>query len=288
MTDGPAISAATRPYAVLGHPVAHSLAPIMHNAAFGAMGLDAVFLAFEVTVDNLMATLACLRAIGFGGVTLATPLKEAAREEMALLDESARRAGEVNCVRFDDEGMRGYCTEGPGLLRALEEAGLPSLEGRVVSVIGSGGMAQSAAIACAIAGAADVVIVGRNAERCAELAVLVDGAGPGSARAVTDPAAQPGALRDSDLVLHCTPVGLSASDRPLYGPDAFRAGQWLLDMIYHVPETPLMAVARTAGATAVNGLAVRLHQGALCLEIWTQKPAPLEAMRAALHKVVYR
>lgn len=281
------IGSQTVPYAVLGHPVSHSLSPVMQNAAFEAMGLDAVYLAFDVTTESLMATLASLRQLGFGGVNLTIPLKEAAREELQLLHESARRAGAVNCVAFTAEGMRGYNTDGDGLLRALAELGVESLHKQSVAVLGSGGAARGVAIACAHAGAARLAVVARNEKRAQRLAEDLRGVGAGTeAVAVVEAAAQAAAVRAADLVVQCTPVGLRAGEPPLFGAEAFRDGQVLIDTIYVVPETPLMAAARQSGARVANGLGMLLHQGALSLEIWTGASAPVEAMRAALRKAV--
>ncbi len=287
MTSPRKIGPQTVPYAVLGHPVAHSLSPAMHNAAFEAMGLDAVYLAFDVTADRLMATLTSLRELGFGGVNLTLPLKETAREEMQLLHESARRAGAVNCVAFTPEGVRGYNTDGDGFLRALAELGMDSLRGRSVAVLGSGGAARGVAIACAHAGAAQIAIVARNAKRAERLTADLHATGSSvETRAVLEAAAQEQEVRAADLVVQCTPVGLRPGEPPLFEADAFREGQWVVDTIYVVPETPLMKAARQGGARVANGLGMLLHQGALSLEIWTGAEAPVEAMRTALEEAM--
>ena len=277
----------TRPYAVLGHPIAHTLSPRLHNAAFAALGLDAIYLAFDVAPTDLLGVLGAMCRMGFGGVNLTVPLKEVAFRGLAELDESARRAGAVNTVRLGPGGMRGHNTDGYGFLRALEEAFGTTPAGQSVVVLGAGGSARTLAGVCAAAGARSITIVARNREKAEALAGGLRAAVPGIAVSVAgDADSQPGAVRAGDLVIQATPVGLRETDPPLFGADAFRRGQRLYDLVYTFPETATMAAARVAGAEAANGLGMLLHQGARAFEILTGLAAPLEAMREALEKAV--
>ena len=283
------IDARTQLYAVLGHPVGHSLSPPMHNAAFAALGLNAAYLAFDVAPARLPALLPALAELGFAGLNLTVPLKESACQILPDLDESAARMRSVNTVRIAGGRMRGYSTDGAGFLQALQAEFGITVRGRRVFLLGCGGAGRAVAIACAMAGAAELCLANRDGRRAECLAAELAGlAGAPRARlAPSQPAAWRDACRGAEIVIQATSVGLRPDDQALLGPDAFRAGQWFYDLIYHVPATVTMRAAAAGGARTANGLGMLLYQGALALEIWTGRPAPVAQMRRALQQAVY-
>ncbi len=283
------IDARTKLYAVLGHPVSHSLSPPMQNAAFAALGINAAYLAFDVAPDRLPALLPALAELGFAGLNLTVPLKEPALQCLSDLDESAARMRSVNTVRMDGHAMRGYSTDGAGFLAALRAEFSLEVRGRSMCLLGCGGAGRAVAIACALAGAAEIRLANRSAGRAERLAAEIAGLpdAPRVSLAPAQPAAWREACRQAEIVVQATSVGLRPGDPPLVGADAFQAGQWFYDLIYHVPETATMRAAATAGARAANGLGMLLYQGALALEIWTGRPAPVAPMRRALQQAVY-
>lgn len=283
------ISGHTRPFAVLGHPIGHTLSPVMHNAAFEALGWDALYLAFDVKPERLMAVLPAMRSMGFGGVNLTIPHKEVAFRGLSRLDDSARLLGAVNTVKFAEDGeLVGHNTDGAGFLRALDEAFGRTVKGDSVLVLGSGGAGRAVALTAAREGARRLVLADLDESRCDRVATEIRGLFPAVEVAVAGAAAaQVEAARQADLVVQATPVGMKADDRSLLGPEAFRAGQRAFDLIYHVSQTVFMEAARQGGAEAVNGLGMLLHQGAKAFHIWTGVQPPLEAMRRALEQAVY-
>ena len=283
------ISGHTRPYAVLGHPIGHTLSPVMHNAALAALGLDAIYLAFDVAPENLLRVLPAMAEMGFGGVNLTVPLKEVAFRGLPALDESARRLGAVNTVEFTAAGLKGHNTDGDGFLRAVDEAFQFRVRGRSVFVLGCGGAGRAVAITCAAKGAARLVLADVDSGRCRNVAAEIAALAPQADVRVADPRPEtwPVAAREADLVVQATPIGMQAgADAPL-PPAAFRAGQSAFDLVYTFPETVFMRAARAGGAQAANGLGMLLHQGARALTLWTGREAPVEVMRAALAKAVY-
>lgn len=277
------IGSKTKFFAVLGHPIGHTFSPAMHNAAFAALQLDALYGAFDVAPESLMGVLPAMQAMGLGGVNLTVPLKEVAFRGLAHLDASARRLGAVNTIEFTAAGIVGHNTDGYGFLRAHAEAFGGSPQGARVFVLGAGGAGRAVALMCGEAGALSVTLGDVDLDRCQRVAAEIRGAFPGCAvQVVADAAGWPGAVRAADLVVQATPVGMKAGDTALLPPDAFRAGQRLLDLIYWFPTTVHMAVAQAGGATVANGLGMLLHQGARAFEIWTRQAAPVAAMRAAL------
>ncbi len=280
----------TEPYAVLGHPIGHTLSPAMHNASFAALGLDAVYLAFDVAPDRLLSVLPAMAEMGFRGINLTVPLKETAFAGLEDLDASARRFRAVNTVQIRDGRLIGHNTDGAGFLMALEEAFGRGPHGAKVFVLGCGGAGRAVALTCAGAGIEELVLTDLDEPRAGRVADEVRAVAPGLPVRVVPPvpASWEYGARAADLVVQCTPVGMKPTDAPLLGPAAFRSGTMAFDLVYMYPETPFMKAARTAGAQAANGLGMLLHQGARAFTIWTGSTADLGAMRQALEAAVYR
>ena len=284
------ISGHTKPFAVLGHPIGHTLSPVMHNAAFEHLGMDAIYLAFDSPPETLLSSLCALADLGFGGVNLTVPLKEIAFKGLADLDDSARALGAVNTVQFLPAGARGYNTDGQGFLAAVREAFAAGVAGKSVFVLGSGGAGRAVAIACAREGAQRIRLADLDAHRPAQVAKEIQAMAPHVAAetVAANPAAWAEASRQSELVVQATPVGMREGDAPaLLDGSAFRAGQLVFDLVYTAPETGFMKQARAGGARAANGLGMLLHQGAAAFSIWTGREAPLGVMRTALEAAVY-
>ena len=283
------ITPKTKPFAVLGHPIAHSLSPVMHNAAFESVGMDAVYLAFDVHPDKLMKSLSVMADLGFAGMNLTVPLKEVAFKGLTELDDSARRLGSVNTVKITSCGMEGYSTDGKGFLRGVKEAFDLSVDGLSIFVLGCGGAGRAVAISCAMAGAGRLLISDIDTSRVQKLEAEIHGL-PANTQVDTvapEKTLWTNASRETDLMIHATPVGLNKEDAPLLGPDAFRQGQCVYDLIYMSPETALMNAAQERGARVSNGLGMLLFQGVLSFSIWTGREAPVEVMRRVLQKAVY-
>jgi shikimate dehydrogenase len=285
-----AISGHTTPFAVLGHPIGHTLSPVMHNASIKALGMDAVYLAFDVAPERLMGQIGFFRELGFGGLNLTVPLKERAFEGLqaiGALDESARIAGAVNTVQFTDAGPVGHTTDGTGFLRALQEAFGRTVRGDTVFFLGCGGAGRTAALAAAREGARRLLLSDLDAVRVEKLQEDLAALAP-ETETETVPANETAAYcRTADLVVQASPVGMKPDDPELLPAEAFREGQRVLDLIYMHPETALMRTARRAGAEVANGLGMLLHQGARSFEIWTGREPDTAAMRAALETAVY-
>ena len=283
------LSGHTQPFAVLGHPIGHTLSPVMHNVALQALEMDAIYLAFDVAPERLMTTLPAMADMGFRGVNLTVPLKEVAFRGIDDLADTASLLGAVNTVEFTANGLRGHNTDGVGFLRAVDEAFGCDVTGRSVMMLGCGGAGRAVALTCARQGAGRMVLTDLDAARVAQLAEELHGVDASLAIECVEasPAAWREAARTSELLVQATPVGMKPTDEPLLGAGAFRAGQMLLDLVYMYPETGLMTVAREAGAQVANGLGMLLHQGVRSFEIWTGTTPPVDCMREALEGRVY-
>jgi shikimate dehydrogenase len=279
---GPWPAATTRVVGIIGDPVRHSLSPALHNAAFAALDLDWVYLAFPVAEGEVEVALDGMRALGLEGLSVTMPHKQAVAAKVDRLSPAARRLGAVNTVVRRGRELVGETTDGDGFILALanDEGWDPA--GRRCAVLGTGGGARAVVLALAEAGAAEVAVIGRRPE-AVEAAVSL--AGPAGVAGTIERVAT------ADLVVNATPVGMAglvgldgrlSSDLPfeLTG-DRLAAGQVVVDLIYTPRSTPLLSEARARGALAVNGLGMLIHQAALQFRLWTGEEPPLEAMSAA-------
>lgn len=264
--------------AVLGFPVAHSRSPAMQNAALAALGLDDwSYEAIEVAPADFAAKVTEMAA-GFAGANVTIPHKEAALALAAVPSEAAREIGAANTLTFGPPALDGPDAEGGivadntdagGLLAAL---GTTPLDARAL-VLGAGGAAR-AAVWALVGEGARVEVWNRTASRAEGLCAELGG------KPVRAPE-----QASYDLIVNTTAVGLGGEDPfeelPLAAA-GFAAGQLVVDMVYGEGAGPLLGAAEQAGATVIDGLEILVRQGALSLEIWTGREAPLDVMRAAI------
>lgn len=283
------IGGATRVVGVIGWPVQHSCSPQMQNAALAELGLDWVYVALPVAPEAVPAAVEGVRALGMPGINVTIPHKQAVAELMDELDESARVLAAANTVCRMDDRLVGYNTDGPGLVRSLEEAG-EAVAGRRVALFGAGGSARAVAWALADAGVASLNIINRTPEKAVAVAALVNEA-TGREVAAPHPLSDAGnrdLVAASDIVIDTTDVGMypNASVPPIVPPEWLRAGQTVCDITYNPRETVLLRAAQERGARTVDGLGMLVHQGAIALELWTGREAPVGTMRRALEEAL--
>jgi shikimate dehydrogenase len=285
-------SEATRVFLLLGHPVSHSLSPRFQAAAFGALGLDAVYLACDVPPAALPAAMAALRdaaATGvLGGANVTIPHKTTVPAFLDDVDRQARVAGACNTIVVAPSApaprLLGHNTDVDGLLAVLEaEAVRPA--GRPAVILGSGGMARAAVVAAARAGAAELRVLSRAAAKGQTMLAAVAAGmieAPPRWRCASLDAVPPGFLDDAALLVQATSLGLGAGDpAPLVLRGAPR-DLFVLETIYNPAETVFLRVARRAGLRAVNGLGLLVSQGAASLQLWCAREPPLRVMRRSV------
>lgn len=271
-------SGATRVAAVIGSPVRHSLSPVLHNAAFAAAGLDWVYVAFEVSDGEVPQALAGAVALGLGGLSVTMPHKEAVARCCDRLSDDAAALGAVNCVVPVDGLLVGHNTDGAGFVSALAVDGVDPA-GLRCAVLGAGGAGRAVALALVRAGAAEVAIVNRSADRGRRAVDLL-----GERGRLVDVADAAVTVASAELVVNATPVGMGQPRPDDLPVDAglLHAGQVVVDLIYEPTETPLLAAARAQGAVGYNGLPMLVHQAAVAFQLWTGLDAPVAAMAAAI------
>jgi shikimate dehydrogenase len=283
-----AISGRTRLTAIFGDPVEHSLSPAMHNAAYAALGIDRAYVACHVKAEHLAAAIGAIPALGIAGVNLTVPHKEAAVGRMAQLSGEAQMLGAVNCVINREGELYGDNTDARGLETDLRESGI-ALEGQLVIIVGAGGAAASAVLACTRLRADKILLCNRTIERAAKLTHRLSLAGAGGRTGTSeigagglDLLAQPAIVGDAALVINATPMGLKTGGFAEFAYDGTRAECIFYDMVYARDPTPFMTPALACGRRALDGAGMLVHQGALAFELFNNLAAPTAVMRMAL------
>ncbi len=279
------ISGKTKLFGIVGYPVGHSLSPAMHNKAFELLQLDHCYLPLPLEPPDLPKGVAGLRALGFAGFNVTIPHKEAVLQFLDEVDPEAAGMGAVNTVLNRDGRLIGFNTDGRGFLRSVSELWDFTPAGRNIVILGAGGAARAIAAALAAAGAQSVTIANRNPERAKKLAQALGDRFPCRFSGVGLEVRELDlALEQSSLVVNTTPVGMypQVDSEPPINPARLFTHNFVCDTIFNPWETRLLREAKSKGCTTANGLGMLLHQGTLAFELWTGKPAPVEAMREAL------
>jgi shikimate dehydrogenase len=277
------ISARTRVFGLVGHPVRQSLSPAMYNELFRQYGLDAVYAAFDVHPDRAERVAEAMRTLDLVGVNLTVPFKERVVPHLDRVTLAAEEAGSVNVVTQVEGTLTGYNTDGEGLVRSLEEAGDVSFSGLKAVVLGAGGTGRAVMAALADRGAEAVALLNRTVERAE---VAVQALAPRcswstlSAGALTA-AAFAQYAEGAGLVVNCTAGGAVDLVTGL-DPARLAAGATWVDVNYWMADPPQQARCAELGIRFHTGHAMLIHQGALSFELFTGHPVTAEDIRAFL------
>jgi shikimate dehydrogenase len=275
------ISATTRVAAVIGDPVRHSLSPRLHNAAYAALGLDWVLVAFEVADGHAAAAIDAARALDLVGYAVTMPHKTAIAALCDDLSPDAAALRSVNTVTVLADGrIAGDSTDGAGFLRSLADAGVDPA-GRTVLLLGAGGAARAVARSLGGAGA-KVLVAARKPEAATAAAALAGGT-------AVDWGERDAVAATATIIVNATPLGMGplgtgagAAGRLPFDEGVFGPGHAVVDLVYHPIDTPLLRAAAARGAVTVSGLGMLVHQAALQVERWSGQPAPLAEMQTAV------
>jgi shikimate dehydrogenase len=270
------ISAKTRLLAILGDPVAHSISPLMHNAACRALGLDAVYVALRVSAASLAAVLDMQRTTGGAG-NVTVPHKEAVERSVTRKTELCARVGACNTFWTEDGALVGDNTDVAGVAAALSQLGVPAKGGRWL-LVGTGGSARAVAMVAEARGAS-VWVRSRNADRAREFVAWA------SERDVNAEVAR--APVEIDVVINATPLGLAGHDPLPVDVNHMPGAQHALDLVYAPGETRWVHTLRERGITAMDGREMLVRQGAAAFErFFPGSAAPVEVMRAAVRRAL--
>ena len=268
---------------VFGYPVDENPTVVMMEAAFAALGLPWRYLNLKVPPAALADAVKGLRAMNFRGINLTIPHK---CDILALLDEvadDARIMGAVNTVYANDGRLLGANTDGKGFLRALRDDGGITPAGKRFIVLGAGGAARAMTVELSLAGAGEIVIVNRDAQRGQDLvALLREKTG---VQATYQPWSAPVVVpATTDVLVNATSIGLypDVEAMPSVELDSIRPGLLVCDVIPNPPRTRFLEAAAARGARTLDGLGMLVYQGAIAFKLWTGKEAPVDVMKQAL------
>jgi shikimate dehydrogenase len=270
----------------MGYPIEHSLSPVMHNAAFEALGHPAVYITFMVKPEDLGKASMALRALNVSGVNVTLPHKGAVIEFLDELDSSAKLVGAVNTIVQKNGKLVGHNTDGAGFLLSLRKDGHFDPAGKKVVMLGAGGAASAVAMALAGAGVRRLVIANRNKTRAEVLAKRVQKHFERETLpvALDESRALYWLIRESDLLINATSVGLVGTERLAINPNSLHSKLLVFDLVYR--ETALIKAAKRRGLKTLDGVGMLVSQGARSFEIFTGKRPPFRVMKTAVEQAL--
>lgn len=280
------ITGQTQLTALLGSPVAHSISPLMHNESFRLLGLNYVYLCFEVNETNLSSAVSGLKTIGIRGFNLTMPNKTKILDYLDDLSPAARLIGSANTVCNDSGKLTGYNTDGCGFMQSVTDAG-HNIIGKTITIMGAGGAAAAICAQAALDGVKAIHIFARPTSRywtrTEELTEKINQTTLCKATLYPqeDYLQLKHALTESTMLINGTSVGMSPNTDQSILPDTSYLHPELIvsDIIYNPRETKLLTTAKGLGCQTFNGLYMLLYQGAQAFQIWTGKKMPVNKIK---------
>lgn len=279
------VKATTSIYGIFGHPVKHSLSPDMHNSAFTELGLDSVYVAFDIEPENIGEATNSIRTMGIKGINITIPHKQTIMAHLDEVSPDATLTGAVNTVKNDNGKLSGFNTDVGGFLRAIREDLDFSPEGNTLFLIGAGGAARAVLSAFCMNGGSVVYIADILKDKAQELAkqfqanfenIKFEIIEMEDKNTISDK------FSESDILVNASPAGMDgvgSHDIPL---NSLKKSAVVYDLVYKPQNTKLLTESRELGHKASGGLTMLLYQGAESFEIWTGEIAPVDVMRKAL------
>ena len=270
-----------RLYGIFGFPLAHTLSPVMQEAALRSLGLKAFYLPFAVKPEEFRSLMQRRKDLLLDGFNVTVPYKEEVLRYVDELSPSARAIGAVNTVVRRGKKWVGFNTDEPGFTLSLEREGKFRSRGKQTLILGAGGSARAVAYGLARRGASRIFIVNRTLGRAKKMISEYEKLFP-RVKFLANTDCDNENLKNADLIVNATSVGLKSEDPSLVRPGDFPKKTLFVDLIYNPAETKFLRLARQSGHRALNGLEMLVYQGAEAFRLWTGKKAPVEVMRAAV------
>ena len=279
------VKSTTSLYGIFGHPVEHSLSPVMHNNGFSDLDLDCVYVAFDILPSNIGEAVNAIRALGISGVNVTIPHKQRIMTYLDEISSDAMLVGAVNTVSNVDKRLIGFNTDVGGLLRALKSDLDYTPEGTKVFLVGAGGASRAVIVGLCRNYVSEIVIVNRTLSKAEDLAKEFSDHFPKvdfKAVMLSDEERIKQSIVGSDIVINSSSAGMKREnplDLPLY---LLPKHAGIYDLVYDPTDTPLVRDAKKLGLKAHSGHSMLLYQGVEAFEIWTGLTAPVDTMKKAL------
>jgi shikimate dehydrogenase len=273
------MSGTSRICGVIGDPIAHSMSPVMHNAAFDKLGLNYLYVPFRVKKEELGKAIAGVRALNIRGLNVTIPHKVTVIPLLDKLDLLAQRIGAVNTIVNDDGVLTGYNTDATGFLQTLLERGVEP-RGKNVVILGAGGASRAISLILAERGS-NLIILNRTLDKAKEYASRISQVFKKEVKALElNKENLAKVLAKADILVNATSVGMSPnSNETPVSPDLLKPSLTVFDIVYNPIKTRLLREAEAAGAKTISGVDMLVWQGALAFELWTGAKAPVKLMK---------
>jgi shikimate dehydrogenase len=281
------IKATTKIFGIFGHPVEHSLSPVMHNAAFLELRLDCIYVAFDVPPDELASATRAIRSLGIRGVNVTIPHKESIIPFLDEISSEASHTGAVNSITNENGMLKGYNTDVHGFSRAIKEDLGVEPKGFRVFLLGAGGAARAVLTALGMNGSKEIYIINRTYDKARKLASDFEKHFERLsiyAYSLDDMSSVQMSLKSADLLVNASSSGMDGIKPIDLNLELLKKGAMVYDLVYKPRETTLVKNAKELGLRAAGGLSMLLHQGAKSFEIWTGNNAPIDVMRKAIEQ----
>jgi shikimate dehydrogenase len=284
MSNKVSLTEKTRFLGILGNLVRGSLSPRMHNAALRHLGIDALYVPYEIPESELRRVVRAMPALRFRGMNVTVPFKEKVIRCLDEVSEEARQIGAVNTISVERGRLVGHNTDGAGFVTALKAEGGISIRGEKVLLLGAGGAAKPIAFHLIRQGADRICLANRTRSRAMALRRGLLRHFPDAEVAVSQlrGAAFREEVASCQFIVNTTSVGMKKGDPSLVPPRWMSSSHVVVDIVYKPLRTPLIRSAEKAGARFLNGLGMLLYQGAIDFRLWTGKSAPVDVMKRAL------
>jgi len=277
---------------LIAWPVGHSVSPPMHNAAFEVLGLNWRYVPLPVAPSQVENAVRGAAALGFRGVNVTVPHKQAVIPALDVVAPDAAQFGAVNTIVIDREAdgrpaLTGHNTDYQGFLGSLRQGGFEPA-GKSAVVVGAGGAGRAVVFGLLRANARDVLVLDTQPQQVHSLLADLGGDGAPLRTAPLSTETLVESARAAELLINATPVGMSPKIDASIWPDdvPFPPHLTVFDLVYNPQETQLLRQARAAGAAAIDGLDMLVRQGAIAFELWTGQEAPFDVMRAACERAL--
>lgn len=279
------ITGHTKLAALFATPIRHSVSPMIHNTAFQALGIDAVYLAFEVGTQGLEKAIDSIRNLEMLGANLSMPNKILAVDYMDELSEAARLIGAVNTITNEQGKLTGHNTDGTGFMKSLQDIEV-EVVGKKMTIIGAGGAATAIIVQAALDGVKEITVYNRKDDFYDKIKEKLAYISENTTCTITlrdlaDNQALSRDVSESALLLNATGVGMKPleTQTPIQDFSIIRPDLAVCDVIYTPRETEFLRQARLRGAKTNNGLGMLLYQGAAAFEKWTGQEMPIEIVK---------